>query len=294
MKNNRGFPVITILLAALVAPAASWGDGVCYKGIRDTTPGERVRMVANLEAVKRALPPAPAGWVLVGDDQVSVLNSLCMDIERKPWNYQFSRSYTSVDDQPQRQALIRQAADIMAAEQARIQPLLDKNMARGEQIVKRQVALMEKGEMEAALALNEQIAAMQEETRKVMEEGDANERRDALLRQASIDQHMYVTVQVNAWSASPPEEGATALPLPPGASFASRWSRSNDVPTDEVQILYGRWRPLSHGGHGIVSRSDVPANHAHSLLVTVTADPGRIESVLAGINFDELAKVLAP
>lgn len=80
-------------------------------------------MTAVLHAAKKALPPAPAGWVIVGDDQEA------------------------------RNKIIADAAAASVAALKLKQPRLDAAMAKVSAIVKKQVALVEKGDMAGAQAL---------------------------------------------------------------------------------------------------------------------------------------------
>ena len=102
-------------------------------------------MTAVLQAAKKALPPAPTGWVIVGDDQISVTTGLCRDYEAAPWSYHFNRTYQRVDDQEARNKIIADAAAASQAALKQKQPRLDAAMARSNAIVKKQVALMREG-----------------------------------------------------------------------------------------------------------------------------------------------------
>jgi hypothetical protein len=99
MQSSKSLAVIACAVAMVAAAPMARGDGPCDKDFRDSTPAERATMIAALQAAKKAMPPAPAAWVIVGDDQISVTTSLCRDYEGAPWNYNFNRYYQRVDDQ---------------------------------------------------------------------------------------------------------------------------------------------------------------------------------------------------
>jgi hypothetical protein len=288
-------PVLALLLAAAAHPAA--GDSVCYAGYRDTSAAERATMTRILEAARRALPPAPAGWVVVNDDPPSVPHNLCMDFERKPWSYGYSRTFrrADADKQAEVETGTRAAADIMQADMAKKQPRLDALRAKSEVLIKQQVAFMQKGDMPKALALNEQMAVLQEETRKVMDEGDAQQRAEAIMKEAMRDIEIGISVRVNPTAESPAGDDSTAITVAGSPQAAYRWdSRDAGSYQGGALVLYGQWRTLSHGGRGLVVRSHVPANFAHGIAVSVHADEKRLASVIESIDFGALAGLVAP
>jgi len=283
-------------LLALFASAAA-ADSVCYAGTRDTTASERANMMRILEAVRRALPQAPAGWVVVNDDPPRVPESLCMDFERKPWPYDYSRTFRRADPakQAEMEAGTRAAAEIMKADMASKQPRLDALQAKSEVLVKQQVALIEKGDMPRALALNEQMAVLQEQGKTIMEEGDAEERMQAIMKEAMRDIEIGISVRVNPWAESPAGDDSTAITVAGSPQAAYRWnSRHDDSYQGGAMVLYGQWRTLSHGGRQLVARSHVPANFAHGIAVSINADEQRLAPVIESIDFDALARLISP
>lgn len=287
---------VFLCLLALFAHEAG-ADSVCYAGTRDTTASERANMMRILEAVRQALPPAPAGWVIVNDDPPSVPQNLCMDFERKPWSYGYSRTFRRADPakQAEMEAGTRAAAEIMKADQAKKQPRLDALQAKSEVLVKQQIAFMEKGDMPRALALNEQMAVLQEQGKTIMEEGDAEERMQAIMKEAMRDIEIGISVRVNSGSESPAGDDSTAITVAGSPHAAYRWnSRDDGSHQGGAMVLFGQWRTLSHGGRGMVVRSHVPANFAHGIAVSVDADEKRLASVIESIDFAALAEIVAP
>jgi len=286
MSTRRPFAAAATAIMFIAAIPAASGDAPCDKGFHDTTESERNTMTRILEAARRTLPPAPAGWVILGDDQVSVPGSICMDYERKPWSYHYTRYYQRVDKQEEIDEATRAAAALMTADMAAKQPRLDALTARSTELTRQQVAFLEKGEMARAIALNEQMAALQDQIRKVMDEGDAQQRGEALMQQAMRDIEMNVSIRVNAWNESPAAADATTLDLPGGAVSAARSNyEGNRAYGSEATVLFGRWRPTPGGFLGLVASGQVPANAVHGLSVHVVADRDRLESMLAAIDF---------
>lgn len=287
---------MSLCLLAFFAQAAA-ADSVCYAGVRDTTASERANMMRILEAVRQALPQAPAGWVIVNDDPPTVPQNLCMDFERKPWSYGYGRTFRRADPakQAEMDAETRRAADLMQADMAAKQPRLDAIMAKSQALTKRQIALIEKGDFNGATALNEPMAALQEEYQKVADEGDAKERAMAIMKEAMRDIEVNVSVRVNPWGESPIGEDGTAIAVAGNPPVAYRWnSRREDSHQGGAMVLYGQWRTMGHGGLALVARSQVPANFAHGIAVSIDADETRLASVIESIDFAALARVVAP
>ncbi|MGH8135039.1 MAG: hypothetical protein ACRER4_01730 [Steroidobacteraceae bacterium] len=283
---------VACAVVALVGASNALADAPCNKGFRNVTPAEHATITAALTAGKKALPPAPAGWVLQGDEQFSIQQSVCKDDELKPWNYSFTRYYRRTDDQAARDKMMEEAGAKSAAAYAAKQPRLDAIMARMTKLSERQVALVEKGDLAGATALNEDMAKIQEEYKKVVDEGDSEEQFQAAAAQASRDLEMTVGLDVNAWWAQTPGD-STQLPLPPGARSALRWNTtSGDVETAHAEILLGLWRPVASGGFASMSREGVSPSAAHTILIRVNADASRFESTIAAIDFAALAKLV--
>ena len=275
--------------AAMVFSAVARGDAPCNKGFRDTTAAERGAVTAVLQAAKRALPPAPTGWVIVGDDQISVTTNLCRDYEAAPWTYHFGRSYTRVDDQAARDKIMADAAAAAAAVQAKKQPRLDALMARMEKLTKTQVALIQKGDMAGATALNEEMARLQDQYKAVQDEGDSQAQLNASFAEASRDQHMSISVQVNSNQVRP-DNNAKVMPPPAGARAAYRWSTDREgLIEDHVLMLLGQWRPMADNVWKRVLHPEMAPTAAQVITIEVTADPGRIAGIVGAIDVRTLA-----
>ncbi len=247
MQSGKFLATMACAVAMLAAAPLARSDAPCNRGFRDSTPAERATMTAVLNAAKKALPPAPAGWVIVGDDQISVTTNLCRDYEGAPWGYQFNRYYQRVDDQEARDKIVAEAAAASAAALALKQPRLDAVMARMEKLSKAQIALVEKGDLVRAQAINEDIAKAQEEYKKILDEGDSQEQMEASLAKASRNQAMYINVEVNSNQESP-DASSRSLPLPPGARAAFQWNTTQEHNTDgHALILLGQWRSSAEG-----------------------------------------------
>jgi hypothetical protein len=175
---------------------------------------------------------------------------------------------------------------------AQKQPRIDAIQAKTEKLVKLQVALIEKGDMAGAQKYNEQIAKLQEELGKVYDEGRDPAQEAADARAYAKDNEMYITVDVNPWSASA-QPDATTMAGPAGAQSAWRWrDEGKDQTTDNEVYVFGTWKPNGKGGLRGISRSGVSLFAAHFLTVKVSADPDRMRKTVAGIDFAKLAATL--
>jgi len=286
----RGFPAVIAcaVAAAAVAPMAH-SDSPCNKGFRDSTPAERATITAVLQTAKKALPPAPAGWVILGDDEISVVKTLCRDYEGAPWSYHFNRNYQRTDDQEARDKIIADAAKASQEAYALKQPRLDAAMANMQKISAKQVALIEKGDMAGAQALNDEIAQSQADYQKILDEGDSQAQFDAAAAKAGHDLTMYIDVQVNA-NQEVPDASAKSIPSPPGARAAFRWNASSkDVPSDQALILVGPWQSTTGGPWTRVRHPEMPPHAAQVMSIHVTADPDRMAGIIGSIDVKSLA-----
>ena len=293
MKTSHFRAAFAWVLAAMILAPQALADAVCYKDYRPLTPAEKARMTAVLTAVKNALPPAPAGWVVAGTDDFSIPDSMCKDFELIPFAYGFSRTYRNVGDNDAREKIIAAQAARMQALQAKRQPRMDAIQAKMEKVVKSQVALVEKGDYQGAQKYNVELDKLQKEMAAVMDEGNDPAQDAAATRAYAKDLEMYITVDVNPWSAGP-NPGATALtPAPSGAQSAWRWrNEGQDLTTDNELYFLGTWKPNGKGGWRGVSRAGASLFAAHFFTVKVTTDPARIRNTVAGIDFAKLTATL--
>lgn len=289
MRVGRGIATTAWALALIVGASSARADGVCEKGFRDTTSAERATMTAVLEAAKKALPTAAEGWVIPGDDQVSVPTNICRDYELEPWRYQFTRYYQRVDDQEARDQAIKVAAANMQADMAWKQPRLDALMAKMQVLADEQIAAAQKGDYARVEAVNQQLAAVQADYQKVADEGNTAAQNSAIFEEVSRDREMSISVEVNSRVESP-GSGASNLRLPAGARYAFRWSATRgDVKEDHALILLGSWKPAAGGGLQLAPRADLAPAAAHGISISVVADANRLAPTVDRIAFGNLA-----
>ena len=102
------------------------------------------------------------------------------------------------------------------------------------------------------------------------------------------DRTMSIGIQVNPGGISDSEMQGVA---PFGAAqSAYRWTHTDGpIETANVLLLYGAWQPRDAGGVTSGRRGSAPPAVAHAVAVRVQADPGRIDSLLASIDFNAIA-----
>ena len=273
------------LLGASLAPAQE-----CARGYRDTTPEERATMRRVLETAQRELPTPPAGWILLADDQISVIESICLD-HSGPWTYRFDRSYQQVADQAARDAALEATAAGMAAAPASKQERLDAIMARMQEVAQKQGALVEAGEIDKAAALDAEQAKLTAEYERIANEGDATSSAAAGLDAATRDQVMSINVLVNA-PRQVPDAAAKSFPTPAGASAAYRWSSvRGDIHEDTAVVLVGLWKRAG-AAYLPVMRAGAPPAPPQVIVVRLTAADARIQPTIDAIDFAALAAAL--
>jgi hypothetical protein len=287
------FLVMFVFAVTMIAVASmARADGVCHTGYRDTTAAERATLTSNLEAAKKALPAAPAGWAIVGDDKVLAPTSLCRDYERDPWATEHTRYYQRVDDQEAREKIMADAAAANAAAMKLKQPRLDAITAKMDKLTKTYTSLAAKGDTEGAAAIYTEITKAQEENEKILKEGNSEQQMAAAMDKASRDRTMNITLKINAGGETP-GGGAKNLPLPAGARTAVYWLANGRDPHEErAFVLVGQWTPGSQGQWQPVRRAGAAVQAAHFISVNVVADSERLAPTVAAIDFKSLAAML--
>jgi hypothetical protein len=289
LKKTVGTTVCA-LVAVLIGSTAR-ADSVCETGEHDVTPAERATMTAALETARKALPAPPQGWVVVGDDAISVPSRYCKDVEG-PFHYAFTRHYKRVDDQEARNEMMNKAMTDAAAEMKQKQPRLDAIRAKSEVLGQEMAAAAQRNDWARVEEINKQIAAVGAEYEKVLKEGDTMERMNAATDQAARDQDMTVTVAINSRSEAR-ADGAESLELPAGAHSAVRWNEARgSLQEGHALVLFGPWRPTD-SGFDAATLAGADASAAHTIAVRVTTDASRLGATVGAIDSQALAASLA-
>jgi hypothetical protein len=281
----------SVLLAVALGAANAYADGVCEKGNRDTTPAERQTMMGVMEAVKAALPLAPAGWVIGGYEELSPIGSICMDAESTPWAYGFSRTFNRTDDLAERErAMAEAAAAVRAARDAR-QPRMDALQVKVDAASKEFAAAAQSGDQARIAASQRAMDAISAEYAAFFAEAEDPQLLESVARTTMQDNTMSIGISVNPGGIADSDLQRVA-PFA-GAQSAYRWIETADgFETAHVLLLFGAWQPRDAGGMTSSRRGTASSSAAHAIAVRVDADPGRLDSLLATIDFGALAATL--
>ena len=188
MGAVRGFITTWLAFVAAFGATTAHADGGCAKGWRDVAEGERATMLAVVDTAKKALPPAPEGWVVRGEDSVSMPTTLCIDQEGAPWTYEISRAYYHAAVQEARNQVIASAAADMAAQMEAKQPRLDAVMAKMNALSAEMAAAAAKADYARTEELGTQVQKLSDEYKAILEEGGTTEKMNAVAagRRAAI------------------------------------------------------------------------------------------------------------
>ena len=291
MKNNRHSAAFTLFVSGIViAPCAL----PCNTGVHQETAAERAQYTAVLKAAQAALPPPPAGWIIVVDpvNEIGGAGTICREYETLPWNYGFSRTYRQVADAESRNKILTDQAARQRVAMEQRQPRLDAAGKKYNKIIEQQTALNQKGDYAGAEKLQPQAVAAQKEYEAIFNEANSPAAADAAQKAFNKDLEMSIAVTVN-----PKFErvgaGATAVAPPAGAKVAQRWHVEDETQSnDKVLLLFGAWKPSAQGQWNTTPRAGVAPPGAHSVSVLVTADPARVTQTVASLNFAKLAAIV--
>jgi hypothetical protein len=279
------------LLTAVLGLSAVHADGVCEKGTRDTTAAERQTMMAVVEATKAALPLAPAGWVIGGYEEISPIASVCRDAENTPWAYSFSRTFNRTDDAAERERQMAEVTAAARAAQAARQPRQVELQAKADAASAEFARAAQSGDEQRLAASRSALDAVSAEYAAFMAEANDSALIESIARIQARDRAMSIAIGVNEGSSW--NDMQSVAPLHGALSTYRRTTTDTGVETADVLLLYGAWQPLGEGSAALGRRGTASPAAAHALTVRVMADPARVDSLLASIDFDALAAVLA-
>jgi hypothetical protein len=287
MNKNRPVPIVARLISLLAFAPCALGDAPCDKGFRDTTPAERAQVTSVLKAMQSALPPAPEGWTIVVDtaNEISVPGRICMDTEKTPWRYGFTRTYKQVAGAEARGKLIDdQVANQLAAMQAK-KPRLDAAQANYQKIMNRITELNKKQDYAGAEKLAPQLKAAEKEYEAILNEVYDPAAAAATDKEVNRDFEMTIRVTANPRS-EPVGPGAKAIAPPAHAKSAQRWHVESELEsTDHALYLFGAWTAGAGGKWNSGTRAGASPAAAHAIAVVVSGDPARVTATAPTIKF---------
>jgi hypothetical protein len=157
------------------------------------------------------------------------------------------------------------------------------------------------GELGAAFQRGDQARAadIQAELEKVMAESEALSKEaedpvalEAVARANGEDVTMSVALSVNAGSFSVRDMRSAARVAGAHSVYRSTTAELG-VETAHAVFLFGDWQPGEEDLMTAGRRGTASSAAPHSLIVTVEADPGRIDELLGSIDFAALTATLA-
>lgn len=250
-------------------------------------------MMSVVETAKKALPAPPAGWVVRGEDDVSLPSSLCIDQESAPWSYSITRSYYHAAVEEARNDALAIAAADMASQLEAKQPRLDAVMAKMTALSAQIGEAAQKQDFARTEVLGKELEKLSDEYTAILEEGGTTEKMNAAAAEASRDLDISIVVRVNALYDSH-DMNAEVLRPPTGAQSAFRWSGTNgDVTEGRALVLLGPWQPSSDGAVQAVPPANASPPAAQAISVAVTADRDRLAATLDAIDFAAIAQTLS-
>lgn len=292
MKSGLSRRRLAWLVTLIAVAQAALADAPCNAGYRDTTPAERTKMTSVLETVRSAMPAPPAGWVIGGDEAISVPQSMCQDYAKVPLDYSFTRYYRNVGDAEERQKPLMDQAMIEAEAYKKKLPRLEAIQAKMEKLVAQQVALVQKGDLAGAEKYSTEIAKLQEEYQKVADEGSDPAAMDAIAKESFRDMEMTISVRVNPMTAVTPAEAKPIAP-PAGAKSAFRWHVEDEKQSvDHVRYYFGTWFKRPDGSFQPSVRQGAPFSAAHGFTLEITGDPGRVTQTISALDFAKVVSAL--
>jgi hypothetical protein len=298
---HRGIRHLSWLICAPLATSTAYGNGACEKGYRDTTDAERQTMTMVLETARAALAPAPEGWVIGGYGDIYVASSLCRDAEATPWPYNFARIYNRAEGYDARRAAFREASTAFNVAQSQTNARTKAFMAKLGPLSAERSAAAERGDNVRADVLNVEIYAIAREFERTKAINERNTRAqwEAAAVEYTRDREITISIGINPAIASSGPDARSVNP-PAGSQAAWRWSSFtfndaldvNNAPMDNVLVLLGSWQSNAEGGMQHGSRAGADPSAAHAIAIRVSADAGRIDSIVNAIDFDALAEAL--
>lgn len=287
MRNGIPIAWAAGLLATTLSSSIAHGE--CAEN-RTILPADRAAMGAVMTASLRALPPAPAGWVITQSDETpDPPKWICIELLRKPWAYSYIRDYRRIEKTPGPDAKVAQASAALQRESAAKQPKLDALMAKITKLNEQLVALVQKGDYAGMQSLTDERDKLQAEYESIANSSDATAGFEAAVAEQNQDSGFNITIDLNA-DAEYEGEGATLLPTPSGAQTAFQYHFvAKEEDSMIAVVLFGTWHKGDNNRWMLAARPGVRLNAPHGIAVIVRAAPERVASVLASIDIAALA-----
>ncbi len=140
-------------------------------------------------------------------------------------------------------------------------------------------------------AINRELEMLQQQLDSVINNAPSAAQNEALAASIYHDREMGIGVSINPGWVS--DADLQSSPAPMGAHSALRGETTHEgITTTTAVVLIGNWRRIAGGGLQSIPRTEAPSTAAHAIVVSVTADPARLEALVDSIDFGALAALL--
>jgi hypothetical protein len=283
--------IAACFFAAMLATPVVRADAACEKGYRNTTAVERQAITNVLERAKATLPLAPEGWIIGGYEELDPIGRICIDVEGRPWAYGISRTFIRADDVAEREQLQADASTALRASAADRQPRIDELMQKMTQLGAELGPAAQKGDQVRIDAINQELEMLQQQLDAVINDAPSAAQNEALAALIYQGREMGIGVSINPGWVSDADLQST--PAPTGAHSALRGETTHEgITTATAVVLIGNWQRIAGGGLQSIPRTAAPSTAAHAIVVSLTADPARLDALVDSIDFGALAALL--
>ena len=266
-----------------------WAD--CIDGSRDTTAEEKQFYVQTLDAVKAALPAAPAGWTLEDRTRISAPGSVCTGSGKLPLRASYEVRFFSKD-------AIAKLDAVEAEHRKRIAALkqlpADKQaeydeIARTGRDLDRQARKLMATDKEQATKLAEQSKEMTKKAHEIRQAHLASiaPQIDALSKEQyettkDVSTEVRLKINVNGFG----------FDVPNGAETGQLASANVALTSPKKTLLaYGAWNRQGSSFKPVYSAGST--TRVANVMVEALGDPGQAEQILSGLNAGAISGLIA-
>ncbi|HYI93718.1 MAG TPA: hypothetical protein VEX68_09255 [Bryobacteraceae bacterium] len=263
----------------------------CIDGSRDTTEEEKQFYVRTMDAVKAALPAAPAGWTLEDRTRISAPGSVCTGSGKLPLRGSYEVRFFSKDAIAKLDAIEAEHRKRLAALKqlpADKQAEYDE-VARTSRDLDRQARKLMSTDKEQALKLAEQSKEMTKKAHEIRQAHLASiaPQIDALSKEqyeATKDVWTEVRLKVNV--------NGFNFEVPTGAETAELAKANVALRSPKKTLLaYGAWNRLGAGYKPVYSAGST--TRVANVMVEAIGDPGPAAQILSGLNAGAISGLIA-
>ena len=272
--------ISSLLSILIVCGAPAFAD--CIDGSRETTEAEKQFYVETLNALKAAVPAAPAGWTLEDRNRVSAPGSVCNGSGKLPIRGTYEVRFYWQDGIKQldaKNAEYRKRIAELKQLPPDKQKEYDETGRRGRDLERQARKLMatDKAEAEKLLAESKQLTSAAHEIRQshlksISAQIDAISQEQFEATNA-IKTDIRLRIAVNGFNMNAPEEAKPATV--PGATLAL-------AGPSKTVVAFGQWN--RQGSHVKPVYTAGATTRVANVALEADGDPEQVKQLLAGWN----------